>query len=128
MIKSKYIAASLAGAVVISAGAIGVVSAATPSTAQNPNVGTSGIQRAVFKQEKLDAVASVLNTTTANVQTARTNKDLKQLIANAGLTKVTFHEKVKATLTTDLESKGYSQDQVTIALQQKTIHRLRHHK
>jgi SOS response regulatory protein OraA/RecX len=109
-------------------GAIGVVSAATPDSTQNPNVGSSGIPKTVFKQEKLDAVAGVLNTSTANVQAAHADKSFKQLISSAGLTKKTFTEKVKAKSTTDLESKGYSQSQITIAFQQKTIHHLRHHK
>jgi hypothetical protein len=128
MIKIKYMATSLAAVAMVSVGTIGVVSAATPSAVKNPNVGSSDIPKAAFKEERLDAVAEVLNTTTANVQTARSNKDMKQLISSAGLTRKTFSEKVKAELTTDLESKGYSQDQITIALQQKMIHHLRHHK
>lgn len=128
MTKIKYLTAGLATVAIVSGGAIGMVSAATPNSVRNTNIGSSGIPKTVFKQEKLDAVAEALNTTTANIQTAHSNKDLKQLIANAGLTKKAFNEKVKTNLTADLESKGYSQDQVTIALQQKTIHRLRHHK
>lgn len=126
MIRTKYILASIAGTAVLSLGAVGIASAATPHV-KNPNIGTSGIPRSVFKQDRQEAVAQVLGTTTANVKTAHTNKTMKQLIANAGLQRKTFNQKVKAQLTTDLEAQGYTQDQVTIALQQKTIHHLRHH-
>jgi hypothetical protein len=107
---------------------ISVASAATPtSTSTGSTIGTSGISRTTFRQERLDAVAQVLNTSMTNVQTAHKDKTMKQLISSAGLTKTTFREKVKAQLTTDLEGQGYSQDQITIALQQRTIHRMRHH-
>ncbi len=123
MKKSLLVTASLLGSGIIAATSIGVVAAAPNSTA---NVGTSGIPRTVFQQEKQDAVAEVLNTTTANVQAARKDHTLKQLISNAGLTPKTFAQKVKTQLTTDLEAKGYSQEQVTIALQHKQIGRLHH--
>lgn len=103
---------------------MGVASAAS----NNGNIGTSGIPRTVFKQERLDAVAQVLNTTTADVQAAHKNKTFSNLISSAGLTKKTFAQKLKTQLTSDLESKGYSQDQVTIALQHRTIVRLHHKK
>ena len=81
----------------------------------------------MFTEERQAAVAEVLNTTTANVQAAHKNHTLKQLVQNAGLTPKTFGQKVRAQLTSDLESKGYSQDQVTIALQHREIVRLKHH-
>ena len=115
--------ASLAAAGVIVVAATGLVSAAS-----NPNVGSSTIPRTVFKQERLDAESQVLNTSTSSIQTAHKDKTMKTLITNAGLTKKTYAEKLKTQLTTDLEAKGYSSDQVTIALQHKTIHRLRHEK
>jgi hypothetical protein len=83
MIKARYTLTSLAGATAITFGAIGAVSADT-LTSSSGNVGTSGIARSTFKQDKQDAVAEVLNTTTANLKTAHANKDLKQLISNAG--------------------------------------------
>lgn len=126
MIKPRYIALSLAGAGILSLGAIGIASAATPNKAST-TIGASGISHTTFKQDRLNAVAEVLNTTTANVQTAHKNKTLSQLISNAGLTKKTFAEKVKAGLETELQGQGYSQDQITIALQHRTIARLRHH-
>jgi hypothetical protein len=125
--KVSYIAASLATAGIIAASAMGVVSAANTQTTNSGNVGSSGIPRTVFKQERLDAVAQVLNTSTANVQAAHKNKTVSQLISNAGLSRKTFVQKLKTQLTTDLENQGYSQNQVTIALQHRTIVGLRHH-
>jgi hypothetical protein len=122
MIKARYTLTSLAGATAITFGAIGAVSADT-LTSSSGNVGTSGIARSTFKQDKQDAVAEVLNTTTANLKTAHANKDLKQLISNAGLTKQTFIQKVKAEITSELGSQGYTQSQITTAI--KHMH---HHK
>ncbi|HVV66685.1 MAG TPA: hypothetical protein VHB72_01280 [Candidatus Saccharimonadales bacterium] len=125
--KSSLVTAGAVSISIIGAG-LGVASAATntPTSNMNGNVGTSGIPRSIFSQERLDAEAQVLNTTTANVQTARKNHTLKQLISQAGLTPETFMQKLKSQLTSDLESKGYSQDQITIALQHKEIVRLHH--
>ncbi len=123
MKKFSLITASVAGTAVMAVAGFGVASAATTS---NGNVGTSGIPRATFRQERQDAVAQVLGTTTANVQAAHKAKTMDDLISKAGLTKQTFAQKVKAQLTTDLTAKGYSQDQITIALQHREIVRLHH--
>lgn len=125
MKRLKVAGATLAGAGVIAVSATGLASAAS-NNSSNGNVGSSGIPRSVFMQEKQDAVAAVLNTTAANVQQAHKDHTFKQLIQNAGLTNKTFAEKVKAQLTADLEAKGYSQDQITIAMQHKEIVRLHH--
>lgn len=124
MKKLLVIAASVAGSGLLLVSGFGIASAATNTN--SGNVGTSGITRTVFREERQDAVAQVLNTTTANVQAARKNKTFGSLITNAGLTKKTFAQKLKTQLTSDLESKGYSQDQITIALQHRTIVKLHH--
>lgn len=124
MKKLRIIAVSLASASLLTAAGMGVASAATNDS--NGNVGNSDIPRSVFMQERQDAVAEVLNTTPTNVQAAHKNHTLHQLISQAGLTKQTFDQKVKDQLTADLEAKGYSQDQITIALQHKQIVRLHH--
>jgi SOS response regulatory protein OraA/RecX len=112
---------------IVGAVGIGVASAASTSASNTAaTVGSSDIPRSVFKAEKQASVAAVLNTSTANVQAAHKNHTLKQLITSAGLTDKTFGQKVKTQLTSDLESKGYSQDQITIALQHKEIVRLQH--
>jgi hypothetical protein len=123
MRKLAIITAATAASGLIAVAGMGIASAATTG-----NVGSSDIPRTVFKQERLDAVAEVLNTTTANVQAAHKNKTFATLLTNAGLTKKTFAEKVKAELTTDLEAQGYSSDQVTIALQHRAIVRMHHKK
>ncbi len=126
MIKPRYIAISLASAGLIGLSTLGIASAASP-TSTSTTIGKSGIPRSTFKQDRLTAVAQVLNTTTANVQAAHKNETFSQLVANAGLTKKTFAQKLKIQITSDLEGQGYSQAQVTIALQHRTIVRLRHH-
>ena len=118
----KIVTLVLASGGVITASAIGAVSADTKSG----NVGSSGIPRSVFKQERLEAVSQVLNTSTANIQAAHKNKTFSQLVSQAGLTQKTYREKLKTQLVSDLEAKGYSQDQMTIALQHKQIVRLHH--
>lgn len=123
MKRLAIVATSVAGIGVMTASGIGMASAATTKTG---NIGSSGIPRSVYNTERGDAAAQVLNTSTTTVRAAHKDKTFAKLLSNAGLTKKTYAEKVKAQLTTDLESKGYSQDQVTIALQQRTIARLHH--
>jgi hypothetical protein len=120
----KMIAGGVVGSGLIVASTIGAVSADSHNA--SGNVGSSGIPRSVFKQERLDAASQVLNTTTANVQAAHKNKTFAQLVSQAGLTKKTYHQKLKTQLTTDLEAQGYSQSQITIALQHREIVRQHH--
>ncbi len=127
MHRVKYGILSLATVGAISVGTIGIASAATNHSSSNGDIGSSGIPRTVFKQEQLDAASEVLNTGISNIENAHKDKGFVKLISNAGLTKKSYRQKLKSQLTTDLESKGYSQDQITIALQQKLINHLRHH-
>lgn len=119
----KIIAASLIGSGVLVTSAIGVVSA---DNRNNGNVGSSGIPKSVFRTERQVAAAAVLNTTTANIQAAHHNHTFKQLLQQNNLSPKSYAQKLKAELTKDLEAKGYSQQQVTIALQRKEIVRLHH--
>lgn len=121
MNKLKYLVVSLAGATTLIAGGMGVASAA--STHKNTNVGNSGIPRSVFKVEKLTAKAEVLNTSTANVQAAHQNKSFKTMLSNAGLTKAEFNQKVNQQVTSDLEKLGYTDQQISAALN----HGKKHH-
>jgi hypothetical protein len=125
MKRLQTIAISLTGIGIVGACAIGAVSADSTSSS-NANVGSSGIPRSVFKQEKLAAASEVLDTTSVNIQNAHKDKTFSTLLTNAGLTKKTYHQKLKAELTTDLEAKDYSQDQVTIALQHRMIAHMHH--
>lgn len=129
----KLAAVGMIGATMISLGGAGIVSAATQSSTtpkahvkMNADIGTSGIPRSVFRTDLLDSTAKALNTTTANVQSAHKNHTLKSLLKNANLTKKQFALNVKNDLTSDLESQGYSSQQVTIAMQQRMIDRFRH--
>lgn len=122
MKKIAVIITGIAGAGALSLAGMGIASAAT----NTGDIGKSGIPRSVFRQERLSAAAQVLNTTPANLQAARKDKTVSSLISNAGLTKKEFAQKVKTALISDLEAKGYSQDQITIALHHKAIARLHH--
>lgn len=124
--KLRYLLAALLGTGALTLATVGIASAAA-NTKASGNVGSSSIPRSTFKQDMLSATAQVLNTTTTQVQAARKNHTFSQLLKNAGLTRQTFRQKLKAQLTSELKGQGYSQDQITIALQHRTIVRLRHH-
>lgn len=126
MKKIALLGATIVSAGILTASASSIASAATNNTTQTGNVGSSSIPRDVFRQERLDAEAKVLNTTTDNIEAAHKNHTFKQLLSQAGLTHKTFMQKMKDQLTSDLEAKGYSQEQITIALQHKEIVRLHH--
>lgn len=120
MKKVSYVLISLAGAGVIGVSAVGVASAASP------NVGSSGISKSVFRQERLTAASQVLNTSVANIQSAIKDRTLKTLITSDGLTPKTFRQDERAKLVSDLEALGYTKDQITIAQQHRLIVHLRH--
>jgi len=115
----------MAGAFLI-AGTVGVVMAAVVSPkVKVADVGSSGIPKMVYRQEKLTAEAQVLKTSTTNVQNALKNKTLKQLITSDNLTVKQFREAVNKDFVADLQSRGYSKDQITIANQKHQIERLK---
>ncbi|MDB5184284.1 MAG: hypothetical protein JWN38_92 [Candidatus Saccharibacteria bacterium] len=128
--KFTTFAVSVASLAALAVSTAGVVDAATitPSTTTNTTktVGSSTIPRDVFRAQRLSAEATILNTTPSAIQTARKDKSFEQLLTKAGLTHKTFRAKVKAQLTTNLKAKGYSQDQITIALQHRELAKLHH--
>lgn len=130
MVKLRYITMAVASSGAIAASAVGIANAAPPSSSttnsSNGNVGSSSIPRTTFKDDADKAAATILKTTAANVQSAHKNKTFGQLIKNAGLTKKEFAQEMKSELTSELEGQGYTQDQVTIALQHREIARLHH--
>jgi precorrin-4 methylase len=97
------------GAAILMAAAIVPVFTIGISSADAP---TAIITRATWHSEKEDAVAKVLNTTPSAVQTALKDKSLKTLVSNAGFTRQTFREKVKAELEVELEGMGYSKSTI----------------
>jgi len=120
----------ISGSAFLMAGAVGIVRAATmdPTT---KDVGSSGIALSDFKQDKIEAMAKVLNKSDSQIISAMKNKTLSSLIKTSKLSHKVFTSEVKTDLITDLENDGYSHDQIIIAMQQKTIDHLRkevHHK
>jgi SOS response regulatory protein OraA/RecX len=113
MSKASIIATTLTATGIIAATSIGIVSADSTNT----NVGSSTIPKTVFHQERLQAASEVLNTSTSSIQTARKDHTVKQLISSAGLNDKEYAQKLKTQLSSDLEAKGYSQSDITIALQ-----------
>jgi len=124
MIGLKMLTLGLAGTGFIAGSAFGIASAAHTNNLTK-TVGSSGIPSSIYKQAHLNAEAKVLNTSSQNVQSSLKNKDLADLIKKDGLNHKTYSAKVKAVLTSSLETEGYSKDQITIALQQRLIHHLR---
>ena len=117
----KYLAISALGATILSAGTVGVVSAAHVSGhAKHSNPVISAM-----KQDRQSAAASILHTSTANIKTARKDKDLSKLIASAGLTKKEFNKDLRQQVLKDLEAKGYTKDQVIIAVQRMQLNHYR---
>lgn len=135
----KTILAS-ASALFLIAGIVGVVSASTisspttiklasttkpvKSVGKSKNIGQSGIPRSVFRNDRLNAMASVLNTSVSNVQSAMKSKTLKTLISSNHLTPAEFRKNVKGDMKTSLTSQGYSTDQIIIASKQIQINHL----
>jgi lysyl-tRNA synthetase class I len=107
---------------VISTGAgvsTAVVSADSISSATQTS---STVARSVVHQDQLEVMAKVLNMTTADVQTHLKAHDLKQVVANAGLSDATYHQNVQAQLRSELQAQGYSQEQVDNAMQHYQQH------
>ena len=127
MRKLAIIGSTVASVGVLVAGTAGVVGATSSTASKNPNVGQSGIPKTVYKTERLASEASVLHTTSDKITASHKDHSMKTLVSAAGLTSKTYHQQVKAALTSDLEGKGYSAQQVTIAMQRKQINHLKHH-
>ena len=102
-------------------GASGLV--ANTSSSQSS---TSFIPRAVMHSQQLKAEATVLNTTTNNIQAAHKSKTFKKLLSAAGMSRKVFMVKVAQQLQIALEAMGYSQSQIIITKQHHVIMRLRH--
>ena len=81
----------------------GLVNADTPS---------GNIPASVLKTERIDAEAQVLHTTPSAIQAASSKKSLNQLVQEAGMTKATFKQKLRAQLATDLEAAGFNKEEI----------------
>jgi hypothetical protein len=120
MIKIQKKLVTVVGAAVIAVGfplgTLSLVSAATPSMSKQV------IPNSIMHTERLSAEASVLKTTTSDVQAAHKAKTMKQLVTSAGLTEKTYHKALKTQIDKDLEAKGYSATEI-----KATLHKEHHH-
>ncbi len=87
-------------------------------------IGSSGISKVVYRQQRLIAMAQTLDTTTQKITTAHKDHTFLAILKTSGLNKAQFNKQLKQNIKKDLEAKGYSSDQITIAFQQLTIHHL----
>ena len=126
MTKIRYMAISALGATLLSAGSLGVVGATSVSgNSSNGNSKPHSSLGLPIRHQRLLIVSEVLNTSTNNVISARKSKTLDQLISKAGLTRKEFNTEVRNKLISDLESNGYSKDQIIIALQRQRLNHYR---
>lgn len=95
-------------------------------SSKNGNILGTDIPRTVYMQDRLAAMAKVLNTSTTNIQTAIHNKTLKTLIKSANLSYGQFRKDVANNLVSDLKSAGYKETQIKLANKQMIINHLRH--
>jgi hypothetical protein len=111
----------------ISSGAgISATMASADSTSSNSQ-SSSAIGRSVVHADQLQAMAQALNMTPAQVQTHLKAHDVKQVVANAGLSADAYHQKVQAQLKNELQAQGYSQTQIDNAIQHYQQHTSRNH-
>jgi len=124
MKKIMHVIIGIAAGAFLIAGMVGIVMAAVVSP-KVADVGSSDIPKTVYRQEKLTSEAQVLKTSTTNVQNALKNKTLKQLISSEKLTDKQFRKEVNKDFIADLQLRGYSKDQITIANQHNQIEHLK---
>ena len=91
---------------------VATASAATPSTVTS----RSGVAHYTVRSDRLNAEATVLGVTPAQLQTELKTTTLKKLISNKGMTMKTFRQQVMTQVHSQLLSQGYSQSQVSKVL------------
>ena len=96
------------------------------SSHSKTTIAGSTIPRSVYYQDRLNAMAKVLNTTTSNIQSAMHNKSLKNLVKSANLSPKQFAKAVRADFISQLKASGYPIAEITIAHKQVEINHLRH--
>lgn len=119
----RYMAISAIGATLLSAGAIGVAGATSVQGSSSTKPDKTLVRS--IKQDRLLAASEVLHTTATNIKSDRKAKTLDKLIVSSGLTKKEFNTQVRGIVMKDLESKGYSKDQIIIALQRMRLNHYR---
>lgn len=102
----------------ITSSVAGLSATAASADSMSANAPSSGsIAQSVVREDRLEAMANVLNMTTSQVQTHLKAHDLKQVLANEGLSLQSSGQKVSAQLQSELQAQGYSQAQINSALQ-----------
>lgn len=112
MIKILNVSLGIVGFAFLGAGALGVVRAATLT----PPKQAMAINKYVYAQEKLDAVAQVLNTTTYKVDKAYKDHGFNNMVAAEHISLSELATKVTAQLKKDLMAKGFTLVQVENAI------------
>jgi hypothetical protein len=111
MINLKYTGLGL----IVLAG-IGVGTLSVSADSAKVSLSTSDIPKATLQSDRLEAEANALNISTTLLKQDRTNKTLKTVISNTGLSKKAYLNQVNTKITSELSSQGYSQDQINNAL------------
>ncbi len=112
MLKLLNISVGIIGAAFITAGAAGIVRAATLA----PPKDSQAINRYLYDQEKLTAVAQVLHTSTYKVDQSYKNNTFKKLVSEQNMTLSQLGKLVKAKLASDLVAKGFTSNQASLAI------------
>lgn len=112
MLKILNISVGIIGAAFITAGAAGIVRAATLT----PPKDYQAINRYVYDQEKLTAVAQVLHTSTYKVDQSYKDNTFNRLVKKQNLTLEQLGNLVKKKLASDLVAKGYTSNQASLAI------------
>ena len=77
---------------------------------------SSEIPKAVLRNARVHAETTVLNKTDAELHSILTTHSLRQVLTEEGLNPKTFREEVRVEMTSYLTTAGYSQSQITAAL------------
>ena len=96
------------------------------STTNNKTI-TSEIPKSVLKQARISAEALVLGKTDVQMQVILHSHDLKEIVTQEKISPKDFREEVQADMTTYLSNQGYSQAQITAAIDSKYMRQHRYH-
>ena len=98
------------------------------STTNNTKPGTSDIPKSVLRQARISAEETVFNVgTEKQVYQLLHSQGLKDVLKQDNLTPKEFREEIKTGMTTYLTDKGYSQTQITAALDSRYMRHHRYH-
>lgn len=85
------------------------------------------IPKSVLKQARISAEALVLGKTDSQMQTILQSHDIRDILNQAKISTKDFRDEVRADMTTYLSNEGYSQTQITAALDSKYMRHHNHH-